>query len=94
MEIDVSKCKYYDDYSHKCYEQKSSCGGYNGCSFYKTCYYKQLQQLKATLNEIEEQVEDIISEKCSKPCERCTGKPLCDKYYILQIIKEVKDNDN
>lgn len=45
-EIDVNNCKYYDNYSHKCYEQKSSCDGYNDCSFYNTCYYKQLQQLK------------------------------------------------
>lgn len=122
MTIDVNNCKYYDNYSHKCYEQKSSCDGYNDCSFYDNCYYKQLQQLKAEneelkrektkyqnryqqlsgsynramsykqcLDDIEEQIEDIVSEKCNKPCEECTGKPLCDKYYILQIIKQAKE---
>lgn len=45
------------------------------------------------LDEIEEQVEDIISEKCNKPCEECTGRPLCDKYYILQIIKQAKEGE-
>lgn len=62
------------------YQQLS--GSYNRAMSYKQC-----------LDDIEEQIEDIVSEKCNKPCEECTGKPLCDKYYILQLIKQVKEGE-
>ena len=87
MEIDVSKCKYYDNYSHKCYEQKSSCDGCNDCSFYNTCYYKQLQKYKKVIDEINEICSNSLSVKL-------LFKDRMDlAIFIRKRIKEVKEDN-
>lgn len=63
------------------------------CNEKEPCIYRRANELQQCIDDIEEQVEDIISEKCSKPCERCTGRLLCDKYYILRLIKKTKDGE-
>ena len=54
-EIDVSKCEFYNNNYCSCYRDNyGDC--YHKCTDeeLKDCYYKQLQQLKAKLKEINE----------------------------------------
>lgn len=89
-EIDVRGC---------CHNNSN---GENGiCEIYKVrcyqryCYYKQLQQLKAALNEIEElcKVHTDFCKDNKKNCELCPHEP-CEDIIILQKIKEVKEGNN
>ena len=78
MEIDVDKCEYYylnycecyrdnyGDYYHKCTDEEL-----------KDCYYRQLQQYKKCLDEI----EDILLDSY------ITSYDIC---IMLEKIKEVK----
>lgn len=69
MGIDVSMCCHY--WAGTCEE-----GGITKKCSERSCYYKQLQQLEATLDEIKEMC------KLSLHCDNC--------HEILQKIKEVK----
>lgn len=83
--IDVSKCEHYNFGECNKYDFSFSC---INCS---NCYYKQLQKLKATIDEIEE-----ICRCCSEItfCFDCKYHDYCKNElqdYILQRIKKIKE---
>ena len=86
MEIDVSKCKYY---------KMARCPEGYACKYHcYNCYYKQLQQYKNALDEIEHICNDSNCD--NTVCEKCRFNSIdCDfdrRKAVLQKIKEVKGN--
>lgn len=86
MEIDITKCVHYRYTKTK--KEICMCGGYGGslefclCEKNQDCDFRQLQQLKQCLDEIEEICKE--NKKC------IVYNPDID--IVLQKIKEVKAN--